>query len=104
MNAPERILHAAQAACSKPTEARLGGLRSSVIADRASESVRLLVGLVAGFGACTPVETIRQVLDGLGRADAHLVLEELKEKHERVRKDVELMHPELLEVLRKKCS
>lgn len=104
MNAPERILHTAQAASSKPAESRLRGLHASVVADRASESVRLLVGLVAGFGACTPVETIRQVLDGLGRADAHLVLEELKEKHERVRKDVELMHPELLETLKRKCS
>lgn len=66
--------------------------------------MRLLVGLAAGFGACTPVESIREVLEGLGRADAHLVLEELKEKHERVRKDVAIMHPELLDVLKKKCS
>lgn len=104
MNAPDKNLHATIAVPAKPAEVRLMGLHSSVIADRASESVRLLVGLVAGFGACTPVETIRGVLEGLGRADAHLVLEELKEKHERVRKDVALMHPELLGVLERKCG
>ncbi len=101
MNAPEKIIHAIPA---KPVEVRLMGLHAPVLVDRVSDSVRLLVGLVAGFGACTPVETIRDVLEGLGRADAHLVLEELKENHDRVRKDVAIMHPELLGVLRRKCE
>lgn len=101
MNAPEKIIHAVPA---KPAEVRLMGLHAPVLVDRVSDSVRLLVGLVAGFGACTPVETIRDVLEGLGRADAHLVLEELKENHDRVRKDVAIMHPELLGVLQRKCG
>lgn len=101
MNAPEKIIPAAPA---KPAEVRLMGLHAPVLVDRVSDSVRLLVGLVAGFGACTPVEAIRDVLEGLGRADAHLVLEELKEKHDRVRKDVAIMHPELLGVLERKCG
>lgn len=101
MNASEKIIHAVPA---KPAEVRLMGLHAPVLVDRVSDSVRLLVGLVAGFGACTPVETIRDVLEGLGRADAHLVLEELKENHDRVRKDVAIMHPELLGVLQRKCG
>jgi hypothetical protein len=62
------------------------------------------VGLVAGFGACTPIEAIRDTLSRLGRADAHLVLCELAERHERVRKDVAVLYPELLSVLERKCS
>ncbi len=80
------------------------GLSVPVVADRVSNSVRLLVGLVAGFGACTPVETIRETLSGLGRADAHLVLWELSERHDRVRKDVAVLYPELLGILESKCS
>ncbi|MFZ3232581.1 MAG: hypothetical protein WA194_03500 [Patescibacteria group bacterium] len=101
MNAPEKIVPTAPA---KPAEVRLMGLHAPVLVDRVSDSVRLLVGLVAGFGACTPVSAIQDVLEGLGRADAHLVLQELGEKHDRVRKDVALMHPELLGVLERKCS
>lgn len=102
MNAPEKIpgLTSVREIPSDP----LAGLHAPVLVDRVSDSIRLLIGLVAGFGACTPVDSIRTVLDGLGRADAHLVLSELSERHSRVRKDVELMYPELLGVLKDKCS
>jgi hypothetical protein len=80
------------------------GLSAPIVADRVSDSVRLLVGLVAGFGSCTPVETIRDTLSRLGRADAHLVLCELSENHERVRRDVAVLYPELLSVLERKRS
>lgn len=99
MNAPDKL-----GSRISGTEALATGLRSHLIADRAAHSVRLLVGLVAGFGACTPVETIRHTLDGLGRSDARLVLEELSEKHDRVKSDVELLYPELIDVLKKKCG
>lgn len=80
------------------------GISSSISADHVSDNVRLLVGLVAGFGACTPVETIRETLSRLGRADACLVLAELSKKHDRVRQDVAILYPELIGVLERKCS
>ncbi|MDQ1344215.1 MAG: hypothetical protein QG650_935 [Patescibacteria group bacterium] len=105
MNAPaNHAVRDATLQVSEMAETSRSGLRSAIIADRVSHNVRLLVGLVAGFGACTPIESIRDSIRRLGRSDAHLVLATLSEEHSRTRQDIELMHPELLELLRTKCS
>lgn len=101
MNAPNSNILSELLAAGDATET---GLQSPLVVDRVGQSIRLLIGLVAGFGACTPVDTIRNLLDELGSSDARLVLKELSDKHERARKDIEEIYPDLLYVLKKKVA
>lgn len=78
------------------------GLGSAIVADKAAESVALLLGLVAGFGSTVTVERVKRSVDSLGRSDAYLVLEEISES--KIGDEVRILHPEIYSLLREKVS